>query len=199
MRGRDWLLSLAGPVDVDPRYRAVDWSDVLLTASEKPDPAGWLARQMGVTRDTGLSYLRAVKPGTRSYSPEPTHGRTGAAAQSLIGRLQADADRQAEQEARDRGDRIRRGRIAAALRRIEAVDVGTVKIEELSGPRQGDEGYRNVGYQEVDLEAAATAVDHGSWTLAEDRLSEAIMDAYGEGLGSVLDIIDYPEGIEGYE
>jgi hypothetical protein len=181
---------------VEPQYeRRLDWTDVLLAAEGHPDPAGWLAGQMGVTRETGLSYLRAVKPGARSYSLQPTTGQTAPRAAGMIARLQAQADRDAEAAAREAGQRARRRAIARVLRGITEVDIGEVAIKETSGPRTGGTGTRTVGTIDVDLADVAAAVEHGAWSLAEDRMSETFMDAYGDGLGAVLDITDYPDGI----
>jgi len=195
VRGRDWLLSLAGPVTVEPRYQRIDWTDVLLAAEGHPDPAGWLAGQMGVTRETGRRYLNAVTPGAGRGALQPTRGRTAPRAEGIIARLQAQADRDAEAAAREAGQRARRRAIARVLRGITEVDIGTVKIEETSGPRKGNSGTRTVDVIAVDLADVAAAVEHGAWSLAEDRMSEAFMDAYGDGLGAVLDITDYPDGI----
>lgn len=190
MRGRDWLLSLAGPVKVN--YRAVDWSDVLVRAEAQPDPAGWLAGHMGVTRRTGERYLAAITPGARTFQGQPTRGRSGVAAWQLIGSMQQEADKAAEAEARA----VARGNAADLLRLITAVDVGTVSVQELSGPRRGKDGDRRIGTQEVDLGRVADLVDKGAWTAAEDALSGIILDAYGEGLSDVLSIEDYESGID---
>lgn len=200
MNGRTWIAGLiaAPPPLAAPRpVPEPTWSDLLnQVRAENPgrgQASAYLAAALGVSRDQARRYLAGTQAPSRSRVRAALAGEYQAARDRAEQRqLRAYRAAEAARQARHRRD------VADFLRLINAVNPGRVRVRNISGPTQ--ESSRAIGRVEVDLGRVADLWEAGRFQAAEDALSTAIIDAYGEGsrtgqLSAYIEITDYPQGM----
>ena len=83
---------------------------------------------------------------------------------------------------------------AAAVMRTRRGHVAVGKVEVVYDGRP--EGTRDIGAVDITLHPTASALAEGDREEAATLFSTAILEQYGPGLSQVLEIVDYPDGIQ---
>lgn len=176
MQGRTWLASLSVPTP----HREATWLDILVYAEEHhPGYTGrgaaskWLAAELGVDVRSAQRYLKLDYPPGRHVVRD--------AAERLRGEIESQwASEDASQQRAD---------VAELLRLIDRLQVGKVSVVNTSGkakPSSRDLSKPLSGLRGA-LSDVADAWEDEDDELAEDLLSDAVLQAYGEK-GGVPDL-----------
>lgn len=144
--------------------------------------------------------------GRRGGTRKLAEARAAASGKSVAAEMRAvqRAVKSGKPPARQSAEVAKASRDRAAAQRVRAatsVNVGTVEVEYPTADGGRGEGSRNLGSYPVTgrlsgrMEAIALMYENGDEEGAEELLSEALLDEYGE-LGGTLRISDYGDGID---
>lgn len=205
MNGEDWLASLIAapaPIAAPEPMGAPTWWDILeyVEDTQGRHASRWLSEQLGVTMRTAQRYL------TGQHEPKRAaiRGRLDEVAREIEAERAADQAAEHADEVAEQADRHRQ-EVADFIRLITRLDPEKITCVSKSDPSRKAATYsvKPLDRMGPGLAEVADRWERGDFGGAADALSDSIVARYGDeasnnrhGLAAVLEIEDYPVGID---